>query len=131
MEQTDEKSGIVRAVELKRSGKYNCAQAVLCAYAGAAGIDEPTAMAMAASFGTGMGNLQGTCGALVGAGMVLGMVHRDRVASMKAMARVMTKFQERNTTVVCHELKGLATRCPLRACNDCVADAAEFLESEL
>ncbi len=29
------------------------------------------------------------------------------------------------------ELKGIGTGCPLRQCEDCVADAAEFLEEAL
>ena len=35
-------------------------------------------MNIANSFGAGMGNMKGTCGALVGVGMVLGMVNKDK-----------------------------------------------------
>ncbi|MCR4848904.1 MAG: C-GCAxxG-C-C family protein [Bacteroidales bacterium] len=41
------------------------------AYADIAGIDEETAMRLAAPFGAGMGNMEGTCGAITGAGLVL------------------------------------------------------------
>ena len=61
------------AVEKKHCG-LNCAQAVLCAYADLAGIDEETAIRLAAPFGAGMGNMEGTCGAITGAGLVLGLV---------------------------------------------------------
>jgi hypothetical protein len=78
-----------------------------------------------------MGNMEGTCGALVGAGMVLGMVNKDKAKSMKQMREIMTKFQERNGATQCKLLKGVGTKTVLRACPDCVADAAEFLEQEL
>lgn len=119
------------AGEKKRCGSHNCAQAILHTYADIAGIDENTAMNMANAFGAGMGNMEGTCGALVGAGMVLGMFTKDRVKSMKGMKQMMTKFQQRNGATQCKLLKGVGTKVVLRECPDCVADAAEFLEEQL
>lgn len=124
-------SSIQQAVERKASGKYNCAQAVACTYASAAGADEATLMRAAQAFGVGMGGMQGTCGALVGAGLVVSMKAKDRPTAMKAMKRMMDKFQQRNGCTICRELKGVDTKVVVRACNDCVADAAEFLEDEL
>lgn len=115
----------------KRCNSHNCAQAILHTYADVAGIDEEVAMDIANAFGAGMGNMEGTCGALVGAGMVLGMVNKDKTKSMKQMREIMTKFQERNGATQCKLLKGVGTKTVLRACPDCVADAAEFLEQEL
>ena len=66
------------AAEKKRCGSHNCAQAILHTYADIVGIDEELAMNIANSFGAGMGNMEGTCGGLVGAGMVLGMVNKDK-----------------------------------------------------
>lgn len=114
------------AVEKKQSG-CNCAQAVLCTYADLAGIDEATAMHLAAPFGAGMGNMEGTCGAIVGAGLVLGLSG----ASTKQMRQVMNKFQERNGATQCKLLKGIGTGNVLRECSDCVTDAAEFLEEQI
>ena len=119
------------AAEKKRCNSHNCAQAILHTYADVAGIDEEMAMDIANAFGAGMGNMEGTCGALVGAGMVLGMVRKDKAKSMKQMREIMTKFQERNGATQCKLLKGVGTKTVLRACPDCVADAAEFLEQEL
>lgn len=126
-----EKSKINEAVERKRSGRYNCAQAIACTYCAEAGIDEETARCMAASFGTGMGSLEGTCGAIVGAGMVIGMVRKDRVSAMRDMRTLTQKFLKANGSVTCRDLKGVGTGKPLRACNDCVADAAALLEEAL
>ena len=75
-----------------------------------------------------MGNMEGTCGALVGAGLVLGLVNKDKVKSMKQMRQIMTRFQERNGATQCKLLKGVGTKNVLRECPLCVADAAEFLE---
>ena len=119
------------AKEKKRCGSHNCAQAILHTYADIAGIDEETAMNMANAFGAGMGCMEGTCGALVGAGMVLGMVNKDRAKSMKQMREMMTKFQQCNGATQCKLLKGVDTKVVLRECPDCVADAAEFLEEQL
>ena len=119
------------AAEKKRCGSHNCAQAILCTYADKIGIDEDTARNIANSFGAGMGNMEGTCGALVGAGLVLGLVNKDKVKSMKQMRQVMNKFQERNGSTQCKQLKGVGTKVVLRNCPDCVADAAEFLEEQL
>ena len=99
-------SRINEAVERKRSGKFNCAQAVACTYCDAAGLDVETMRNLTNAFGSGMGSMEGTCGALVGAGVVLGMVRGDRMASMRDMKAIVTRFRERNGSVTCHELKG-------------------------
>lgn len=116
------------AVEKKHCG-LNCAQAVLCAYADLAGIDEETAIRLAAPFGAGMGNMEGTCGAITGAGLVLGLVSKG--PATKQMRQIMNKFQERNGATQCKLLKGVGTGKVLRECSDCVADAAEFLEEQI
>ncbi len=119
------------AADKKRSGTHNCAQAIVHTYADIAGLDEATSMNIANAFGAGMGNMEGTCGSLVGAGMVLSMVNKDKVAAMKQMRQVMTKFQERNGATQCKLLKGVGTKVMLRECPGCVADAAELLEEQL
>ena len=116
------------AVEKKHCG-LNCAQAVLCTYADIAGIDEETAIRLAAPFGAGMGNMEGTCGAITGAGLVLGLVSEG--PATKQMRQIMNKFRERNGATQCKLLKGVGTGKVLRECSDCVADAAEFLEEEI
>ena len=116
------------AAEKKRCNSHNCAQAILHTYADIAGISEEEAMNIAGAFGGGMGNMEGTCGALVGAGLVLGLVNKDKVKSMKQMRQIMSKFQERNRATQCKLLKGVGTKIVLRECPLCVLDAAEFME---
>lgn len=117
------------AAQKKRS--LNCAQAVVCSYCDLCGLDEATAENLAGAFGSGMGNMEGTCGALVGAGLVVGLTTKDRHIARNRMKVIMERFQERNGATRCKLLKGVGTGKPLRACEDCVADAAEFLEEFL
>lgn len=119
------------AAEKKRCNSHNCAQAVVCTYCDLAGLPEQTALDIAGAYGTGMGNMEGTCGALVGAGMVVGLVTKDRNQSRARMKEMMTRFQERNGATQCRLLKGIGTGKVLRDCPDCVSDACEFLEDIL
>ena len=118
------------AVEKKNNG-YNCAQAVMCTYCDLTPFDENTCRTMGDAFGSGMGNMEGTCGALTGAAMTLSAINHDRPKTVKSMKRIMQKFQERNHATQCRMLKGVDTHKVLRQCHECVADACEFLEQEL
>ena len=119
------------AAEKKRCNSHNCAQAVVCTYCDLVGLPEHTALDIAGAYGTGMGNMEGTCGALVGAGMILGLHTKDGNLSRTRMKVLMEKFQERNGATRCRLLKGIDTGKVLRDCPDCVADASEFLEEFL
>ena len=76
------------AVNKKKNG-YNCAQAVACTYCDYAGIDEETMFNICQAFGTGMGTLEGTCGAIVGAGVVLGMMNKQRLKTNQDIRKIM------------------------------------------
>ncbi len=115
-----------KAIAVEKKRQCNCACAVLSTFCDLTGIDEETARKLTYGFGAGMGNMDGTCGALVGAGMVLGLVNGRKASA--DMCHVLARFQERNGAIQCRRLKGVDTGMPLRACNDCVADACEFLE---
>ena len=119
------------AAEKKRCNSHNCAQSVVCTYCDLVGLDGKTAFDIAGAYGTGMGNMEGTCGALVGAGMIVGLATKDRNLSRARMKDIMEKFQQRNGATQCKLLKGIGTGKPLRGCPDCVADASEFLEEYL
>ena len=77
-------SRVKEVLNKKVSGKYNCAQAVACTYADIAHLDEETVYNTAAAFGAGMGCMEGTCGAIIGAGIVLGLKYKDKAQAMKA-----------------------------------------------
>ena len=125
------KSRIQEAVCKKQSGLYNCAQSIVCTYCDLTNIKEEDMKNITHSFGAGMGNMEGTCGSLIGAGIIIGLLKKDKAQASKAMREMMARFKERNQSVVCKELKGIETKVVLRRCDDCVADAAEFLEDIL
>lgn len=115
----------------ERKKTCNCAQAVIATYADVVGITEQQAMNLGNAFGSGMGNMEGTCGALTGAAIIVGLATGDKLRSRKVMTKIMNQFQERNGATQCKLLKGVGTGQVLRSCEGCVADASEFLESEL
>ena len=118
--------------------KYNCAQAVACAFCDKLGRDEKEVFELMEAFGLGMGTM-GTCGAVSAMAAVVGMVESDgaldapktKKESYKAMKALTEKFKEKNGTVVCKELKGVETKKVIRSCDGCVQDAAEPLEEYL
>ena len=119
------------AASKKASGKYNCAQSVVTSYPEITGLDEAVAMNLTDGFAAGMTNMEGTCGALVGAALVLGLANKDKRKTMRQVREVMNKVKERNHATQCKLLKGVATHKVLRECPFCVADACEFLEEQL
>lgn len=104
------------AAEKKRCGSHNCTQSVLCTYCDLTGLDEETIKHAGNCFAAGMGNGEGTCGFIVGAGIVYGLAVRDRAKAVKGMRQIMEKFQERNGATRCKLLKGVGTGVVLREC---------------
>ncbi len=105
-------SSVSTAVERFKSG-CACSQAVFGTYSPRYGLDENQAMRIAAGFAGGM-RMAGTCGAVSGALMVLGLAHctdacrtvEDRKAAYAAVLAFFEKFKERHGSLVCRELLG-------------------------
>lgn len=122
---------------------YNCAQAVLCAFGNRAGIDEDSALRLAASFGGGMGNLKEMCGALTGAFMVLGLMkgYTDPTRDNKRdhgerVDRLAAAFMERFGSMHCRSLlmrnaADGSAQTEAKPCMKYVVAAAEMLADEL
>lgn len=123
-------SRVEEAVHKKSCG-LNCAQAIACTYCDYAGVNEETMKHITQAFGIGMATLEGNCGAISGAGVVLGMANKDQRKTFQDTKAIMKAFEERNGSVTCKVLKGIETGKVLRECSDCVRDAAEFLEKQL
>ena len=99
---------------------------------GKVNVDEETAKNLTQGFAVGMGgSTEATCGAIIGAVNVLGMINKDASKTMQGSRRIINRFKEQNGTVICKELKGLTDGVVKRECIDCVKDAASFLEDEL
>lgn len=109
-----------RAVELKAG--CNCAQAVALAFADKLPLPEETLRMLAAGYGGGMGCMEGTCGALVGAVMVEGLLTGGQGTGRYAKA-TLTRFQERCGATICKVLKGIESGKVLCSCNECVRNA--------
>ena len=119
-----------RAVELKHNG-CNCCQAVLCAFAGESGLSESLLKQLGAGFGAGMGCMEATCGALVGAQILLGLKKyygRPVMAEAKALHQ---KFSQKCGASICKVLKGVETGVVLCSCDDCVRNAVALAEEIL
>lgn len=124
-------SRVEQAAERKMCG-YNCAQAVACTYCDLAGIDEETARNLTQGFAVGIGgSMEATCGAVIGAVNVLGLINKNPQKTMQGSRRIIQSFKEQNGTVICKELKGINDGIVKRECIDCVRDAAALLEVEL
>ncbi len=109
-----------RAVKLKAG--CNCAQAVVLSYADKLPLEEETLRKLAAGYGGGMGCMEGTCGALVGAVMVAGML-TDGQGTGRYAREILLGFRERCGATICKDLKGVETGKVLCPCTECVRNA--------
>ena len=115
--------------QFKRS--HNCCQAVLLAFEDLLPYDKETLLMLGSTFGSGMGGMMGTCGALVGAEMVLGMLSK-RTSGMNGTSRkLFAAFEEKCGASRCIDLKGVLTGNMLCSCEDCVRYAIEAVEEQL
>jgi C_GCAxxG_C_C family probable redox protein len=129
---------------------FNCSQAVLSAHAEQFGLDGNSALRLASGFGGGMGRMAGTCGAVCGAFMVLGLKFGRATPTQEAKETIYARIREfadrfkaRNGSLTCKDLLGcdistakghelakkkgrFSTTCPRL-----VRDACEILEEML
>ena len=105
-----------KAIELHNK-KYNCAQAVACAFSGEIEVSERLLFKATEAFGRGMGDMQETCGALSGAVMLAGLKCSDgntadpnsKAATYKVSKALVESFADKTGGTVCKELKGVGT----------------------
>ena len=110
------------AAEKKRCNSHNCAQAVVCTYCDLVGLPQQTALDIAGAYGTGMGNMEGTCGALVGAVLMAGAVSKGN-GSMRLARQISENFAQKCGATICKTIKGVETGRPLCSCDECVRNA--------
>jgi C_GCAxxG_C_C family probable redox protein len=127
---------------------FNCSQAIIASYSDLFGLDRKTALRISAGFGGGMGRMGGTCGAVTGSFMVIGLKHgavspKDKDAKEKTHRLVrefVERFRARNGSISCKDLLGCDISLPegekfakennfhKTLCPKFVRDAAEILE---
>lgn len=123
------------ALERKHSLGLNCCQAVLLAFSAeilehwgvkegeSADTAQKALVALGSGFGSGMGCGEATCGALVGAGMVAGLLNRNKVPTGIITRGFCNKFKEQAGALRCADIKGR-----LCSCDDCVRHAINLCE---
>ena len=116
------------AVSLKDSGKCNCAQAVLIAYKDLLNLSEEDLLKLGSGFGVGMGCLEATCGALIGANMILGLLNDGNKKLMFKSKELLNDFKNMSHDTICKSLKAIVDGKPVCECNMCVKNACLALD---
>ena len=109
---------VAKAASLFKQG-YNCAQAVVMAYADLYHMDETLASHVSASFGGGIGRMRETCGAACGmfilAGLAVEGTYPDaelKKRNYEVVQHLAQAFRQENGSLLCRELLGLAKKQP-------------------
>ena len=108
---------VARAKELFHQG-FNCSQSVFAACADIYGIDEQTALRIAASFGGGIGRMRQTCGAACGMFILAGLENgsatpgdaEGKKQNYTLVQDLAAKFKQENGSLICAELLGIAPK---------------------
>lgn len=117
--------------------KYNCCQAVICAYCEEYGIDDRDIFKMTEGFGGGIGGMQDICGAVSGALMAISMHNSagDKENPTKTKADTYGKvfgtakeFEQINGSIYCRDLKKMVDGVQVVSCQKCVETGAELVE---
>ncbi len=128
-----------RAVNKYLAG-YNCSQAVVCTFCEELGMKEEDAFKIAEGFGSGMGALGDTCGAVTGMFMAISYANsksgindlkatrKDTYAKIRKSAEL---FQEEHCSLYCRELLKEKQGNKTEGCAKCVKDAAKIVEKFL
>ena len=127
-----------KAIALHDKG-YNCAQAVALSFAEEVGVPKDVLFSACEGFGLGMGGMEATCGAVAGAVMLAGLKNScndpenptTKASTYKLTREITKQFEEKNSSLICKELKGVDTGKALRSCPDCIMDAVEIAQKVL
>jgi C_GCAxxG_C_C family probable redox protein len=129
-------------------GGLNCAQAVVSSFSEKLGFDKEMSLQISCGFGGGMGRMQGTCGAVTGSYMVLGIANcqkytdnSDRKMHTYEMVREFNrKFTEIHKTTSCIDLlnceiataaghdKAKEKNLFVTVCEKCISDSIGIIE---
>ena len=119
-----------QAAQWKATGIYNCAQAVTQAFADQIPVEAESLKKLGAGYAAGMGCMESSCGALIGAVMVAGALTNGKGTPRTAKA-IMRNFENKCGATICKELKGVETGIPRCPCLECVRNAVLALDEVL
>jgi C_GCAxxG_C_C family probable redox protein len=123
---------------------YNCAQAILAAFAPEGAADREVYLKISSAFGSGIASTGSTCGAVTGALMAIGMnlgpsqkghpIHNLKLE--RKYRKFLKEFNSRHSTTLCNPLRGKDNDGKYRKgekerCPGFVRTAAEILEEML
>ncbi len=124
------------AVEKFMKG-YNCCQAVACAYCEDFGIPERDMLRLTEGFGSGIGGLGDTCGAIMGVFLIIslsnsaGDMEQPKLTKFDTYGKILdaaAAYREKMGSLYCRDLKTEDGPQPLPCCIRCVAAGAEILD---
>ncbi|MBQ6157798.1 MAG: C_GCAxxG_C_C family protein [Thermoguttaceae bacterium] len=111
--------------------RNNCCQSVLLAFADLVTLPPDELKKLGAGFGGGMGCMEGTCGALCGAEMILGLARAAGGPVGREAGALHRAFAAKCGSSICKEIKGRDTGKVLCSCPNCVRNAADLLDAVL
>lgn len=128
----------VEIAKVKHKCGYNCSQAVFCTYCDLFGIDEETAFKLSEGFGSGMGGMRETCGAVTSMFMLAGLKNskgdlekcsskKDTYTLIQELADI---YKNNEGSIICRELLA-SNKETHKTCSDRIAAAAEIIEKKL
>ena len=112
------------------SSVFNCCQSVIKAMIDLSDSDKEILTNAASGFAVGMGGMEATCGALIGATMMAGIVKPGKKSVITAR-EILNKFQEYSGATICKDLKGKDTGVVLCECDDCIRNAIRAFDEVL
>jgi len=150
MDNNDLKQIQDKAISLFSSG-YNCSQSVISSFSEILNLDNNAALAISCGFGGGMGRTQGTCGAVTGAYMAIGVYCTNKyenIAERKEKTYSMIQefnrvFVEKHKVTDCRQL----LNCDLKTedgqkyfkennlvetvCKKCIVNSIEIVNDQM
>ena len=112
-----------KAVSLRQAKTHSCCQSVAAVLTEDQPVDPELVHQLAAGFAGGMGNMEGTCGAMVGAAMAVGLAMQGSRSAVAKARDVQEEFVKRCGALACKDLKGAETGIVLCPCEECVRNA--------
>lgn len=110
------------AAELKTTGQCNCTQSVVKVFQDKLPVGEDSLMKLTAGYAAGMGCMESTCGALIGAVMVAGILTNGK-GTPRISKELLQNFESKCGATICKDLKGIETGKVLCPCPECVRNA--------
>ena len=140
-----------KKAEAAFKGGYNCAQSVLLAFNQDIGLEDEVLLRISSGFGSGMGRMQETCGALTGGMMVISYLHgkhkpvdpASKERSIEMISAFVKAFRKKHKQANCFDLLGLDLDTEegrerqkkepsfKKKCTSYVTDAVNILEREI